>query len=373
MAVGRKGKRARETMARAAKRARRSGDGGGNVWNLGLGLCTVVCRLVSQLSTKSCGIGYFSIQKERFLLWHVFCFTEKQGHLHVESFSFRWRIVRFRPFFQKHQSSIFTMKIRSLLPMFVCFVFAATLMVLQAQESTNTVAAAAESVSEAVSAVPEGAVAEDEEVTWGRQWAAYIRQGGTTMIFIGLLSVLGVGCALERFWNLRRGRIVPDGFASDVIRLWNENSFEGVRDVCAKSRSMLARVVETMLEHKDSKDAQEVKMFAEDKAGRELRLENRKSAMLATVSTISPLLGLFGTVVGLLGAFGTVAAMGEMGDASVLADDIGKALVTTVAGLAVSMPALFVYQILKNRLALYAVELEEQVADLVNKIFVERR
>ena len=136
---------------------------------------------------------------------------------------------------------------------------------------------------------------------------------------------------------------------------------------------MLARVVETMLEHKDSKDAQEVKMFAEDKAGRELRLENRKSAMLATVSTISPLLGLFGTVVGLLGAFGTVAAMGEMGDASVLADDIGKALVTTVAGLAVSMPALFVYQILKNRLALYAVELEEQVADLVNKIFVERR
>ena len=265
------------------------------------------------------------------------------------------------------------MKIRSLLPIFVCFVFAATLMVLQAQESTNTVAAAAESVSEAVSAVPEGAVAEDEEVTWGRQWAAYIRQGGTTMIFIGLLSVLGVGCALERFWNLRRSRIVPDGFASDVIRLWNENSFEGVRDVCAKSRSMLARVVETMLEHKDSKDAQEVKMFAEDKAGRELRLENRKSAMLATVSTISPLLGLFGTVVGLLGAFGTVAAMGEMGDASVLADDIGKALVTTVAGLAVSMPALFVYQILKNRLALYAVELEEQVADLVNKIFVERR
>ena len=109
------------------------------------------------------------------MLWHVFCFTEKQGHLHVESFSFRWRIVRFRPFFQKHQSSIFTMKIRSLLPMFVCFVFAATLMVLQAQESTNTVAAAAESVSEAVSAVPEGAVAEDEEVTWGRQWAAYIR------------------------------------------------------------------------------------------------------------------------------------------------------------------------------------------------------
>ncbi len=202
-------------------------------------------------------------------------------------------------------------------------------------------------------------------------WITYIRQGGRTMIFIGLLSVLGLGCFLERVVNLRRSRIVPDGFSAEVIRLWKDDDFDAIRKLCLEHRSVLGNVVETMLEYRGSKDYQAVKMFAEDKAGRELRLENRKAAMLATVATIAPLLGLFGTVVGLLGAFGTVAAVGEMGDPSILADDIGKALITTVAGLAVSMPALFVYQLIKNKLNLYAVILEEEVNDLVNRLFVQ--
>ena len=205
------------------------------------------------------------------------------------------------------------------------------------------------------------------------QWTLYLKQGGKTMWFIGLLSVLGLGCALERFWNLRRSRIVPAGFAGDVVRAWREGAFGQVEELCAKNRSVLARVVETMLEHRDAEDFQAAKVFAEDKAGRELRLEGRKSAMLATVATLAPLLGLFGTVLGLLEAFGTVAALGEMGDASVLADSIGKALVTTVAGLAVAMPALFVHGILRNRLSLYSVILEEEIATIVSRAFAPKR
>ena len=244
-----------------------------------------------------------------------------------------------------------------------------------AQEAAKPAEGAEVAAAEAAPAEGAEAAAEAEapkEITALDQWATYIKQGGKTMWFIGLLSILGLGCALERFWNMRRSRIVPDGFSAKVSELWKSGKTDEVAALCTRNRSMLARVVETMLQHGDSKDYQEVKQFAEDKVGRELRLENRKAAMLSTAATLSPLLGLFGTVLGLLGAFGTVAAMGEMGDASVLADDIGKALVTTVAGLAVSMPCLFVFGIIKNRLNLYAVLLEEEVADLVNQIFVKK-
>ena len=244
-----------------------------------------------------------------------------------------------------------------------------------AQEAAKPAEGAEVAAAEAAPAEGAEAAAEAEapkEITALDLWATYIKQGGKTMWFIGLLSILGLGCALERFWNMRRSRIVPDGFSAKVIELWKGGKTDEVAALCRSSKSMLSRVVETMIQHKDSKDYNEVKMFAEDKVGRELRLENRKAAMLSTAATLSPLLGLFGTVVGLLGAFGTVAAMGEMGDASVLADDIGKALVTTVAGLAVSMPCLFVFGIIKNRLNLYAVLLEEEVADLVNQIFVKK-
>ena len=230
-----------------------------------------------------------------------------------------------------------------------------------AQEAAKPAEPAPAVAAEAAPAASEEAApAEAEapkEISGVDQWKLYWQQGGNTMYFIALLSILGIGCALERFFNLRR---------------WKAGKIDDVAALCRSSKSMLSRVVETMIQHKDSKDYNEVKMFAEDKVGRELRLENRKAAMLSTAATLSPLLGLFGTVVGLLGAFGTVAAMGEMGDASVLADDIGKALVTTVAGLAVSMPCLFVFGIIKNRLNLYAVLLEEEVADLVNQIFVKK-
>ena len=242
-----------------------------------------------------------------------------------------------------------------------------------AAAQTNAPAQAAAAAAAGATAAPEAAAAEaPKEISGLDQWKLYWRQGGNTMYFIALLSVLGIGCALERFFNLRRSRVVPDGFAADVIKLWKAGKVDDVAALCRSSKTMLSRVVETMIQHKDSKDYNEVKMFAEDKVGRELRLENRKAAMLSTAATIAPLLGLFGTVVGLLGAFGTVAAMGEMGDASVLADDIGKALVTTVAGLAVSMPCLFVFGIIRNRLSLYAVLLEEEVADLVNQIFIRK-
>ena len=230
----------------------------------------------------------------------------------------------------------------------------------------------AQAVTNAVDAIGEVAAGAAKEISSLDQWALYWQQGGTTMYFIAALSILGIGCALERFWHMRQAQIVPDNPTNDVITLWKDGKFDEVAALCNKSNSMLSRVIETMLQHQDSKDYNEVKMFAEDKIGRELRLENRKAAMLSTAASLSPLLGLFGTVTGLLGAFGTVAAMGEMGDASVLADDIGKALVTTVAGLAVSMPCLFVFGIIKNKLNYYAVILEEEVADLVNQLFVRK-
>jgi biopolymer transport protein ExbB len=240
-----------------------------------------------------------------------------------------------------------------------------------AQGSTSEVDSALSGAATNALLAVEGAAAPAEETTAMDQWINWCVQGGRTMIFLGALSILGLGCALERVCHLRLKRIVPEGFSAKIVALWRDDKIAEVREECSKSGSMLARVVETMLEHAGSNDYQEVKMFAEDKAGRELRLENRKSAMLATVATLSPLLGLFGTVVGLLGAFTTVAAVGEMGDPAILADDISKALITTVAGLAISMPALFVYNLIKNRLNLYAVILEEEVSDLVHNLFIK--
>lgn len=238
-----------------------------------------------------------------------------------------------------------------------------------AEASTN----ATESIEDMMAA--DGAIPAPEEKkdNWDNVKKFIDDLGTTCGLGFAILSVLGLGCILERFANLTRGRIVPNGFSSDVIDLWKQGKFDEVEAKCARSHSMLARVTETMLEHRASGDYQEVKLFAEDKAGRELRLEARKSQLIAIVATVAPMLGLFGTVLGLRDAFGRVAAVGDMGNPAILADSINLALVTTVVGLALAMPALLVYNYFKNRLAGYAVELEEEISDLVNNLFIKKR
>lgn len=71
------------------------------------------------------------------------------------------------------------------------------------------------------------------------------------------------------------------------------------------------------------------------------RLDNRLIG-LATASTLAPFIGLFGTVWGILGAFQAMGTSG-VGDLATLAPGLSTALVTTIAGLVVAMPAVTFY------------------------------
>src|SRR5690606_6148653 len=70
---------------------------------------------------------------------------------------------------------------------------------------------------------------------------------------------------------------------------------------------------------------------------------------LAIIGTISPLLGLLGTVIGVMNSFVGVANSGSANIAAV-APGIAQALVTTVAGLAVAIPAIIAYNYFVTRL-----------------------
>jgi biopolymer transport protein TolQ len=78
---------------------------------------------------------------------------------------------------------------------------------------------------------------------------------------------------------------------------------------------------------------------------------------LATIASVSPLLGLMGTVVGVMDAFVGIAVQGTASIAAV-APGIAEALITTVTGLAVAIPAVIGYNYFASRLGLFAGELQ---------------
>ena len=73
----------------------------------------------------------------------------------------------------------------------------------------------------------------------------------------------------------------------------------------------------------------------------------RKIEWLNLIGNISPMLGLLGTVWGMIDVFFKITGGGN---ADRFSNEIGTALVTTLLGLAVAIPAMTVYAIMRNKI-----------------------
>jgi biopolymer transport protein ExbB/TolQ len=96
-----------------------------------------------------------------------------------------------------------------------------------------------------------------------------------------------------------------------------------------------------------------------------LRLESQM-ILLATAVSGAPFLGLLGTVWGVMDTFGGVAAAGSA-NLTAMAPGVSAALITTVTGLLVAIPAMFGYNYLVTTLRGMVVELDNFAAELASE------
>lgn len=94
--------------------------------------------------------------------------------------------------------------------------------------------------------------------------------------------------------------------------------------------------------------------------------------LLAVVATVSPLLGLLGTVIGVMNAFLGITAAGATNIGAV-APGVAEALITTVAGLFVAIPATIAYNHFVSRLNLMSNELEGFSSEFIGTLAREGR
>ncbi len=94
-------------------------------------------------------------------------------------------------------------------------------------------------------------------------------------------------------------------------------------------------------------------------------LENRM-AFLATAVSGAPFLGLLGTVWGVMETFSGVAESGSSASLKSMAPGVAAALVTTVVGLLVAIPAMFGYNFIVSRIRIHILEMHNFAAELAS-------
>ncbi len=198
-----------------------------------------------------------------------------------------------------------------------------------------------------------------------------LMKGGPVMIPIALCALAATVIVVERFLFFRALRKEDAVLVPKLRTEVREGRFDVAAALCEASASPTATLVRAGLDYRDLEEA-DVKEAVMNAANREVPRLERFIDALGTIANISTLLGLLGTVTGNIRAFGVLAASGAMGNPALLAGAIAEALITTAAGLIVSIPATIFYNYFVARANKTIIELESSTSDLVLLIAARR-
>lgn len=182
-------------------------------------------------------------------------------------------------------------------------------------------------------------------------------KGGPTMHFITLCSILALAIVLERLVSLRKGKIISPKFLEEIRRHWYRREAREAMRVCKEYDIALARILRAGLLRFDQ-GPKEIGHAIQDAGRREATLLRKNLGLLNFLAQMAPLLGLFGTVLGMTRSFDAISRYGQQGNIELVASGIAEALITTVWGLMVGIPALGFYYYFRRKIELRVLEME---------------
>jgi biopolymer transport protein ExbB len=194
-----------------------------------------------------------------------------------------------------------------------------------------------------------------------------IVKGGPLMYLILFCSIVAFAIIIERIINFARARIDVTSFMESILDSVRRNRIMEAIESCDRTSGPIAHVVKIgLLKHEKSK--QEIKQAMEEAALNEVPRLEKNLSILATLAHITPLIGLLGTVTGMIKAFQVIQEKaGALSPVSPgdLAGGIWEALITTVGGLAVAIPAIVAYNFLVAQVDSFIINMERTSSELI--------
>ncbi|MCF0233365.1 MAG: MotA/TolQ/ExbB proton channel family protein, partial [Thermoguttaceae bacterium] len=205
-------------------------------------------------------------------------------------------------------------------------------------------APAANDASDAQAPAEANAPAEAENVGFMR----LVLAGGWIGAILLVASIIAASLAIRLALAARRKTFLPEDLKTALSSALARGDIGAARKAAEASDSFLGRVAAAGLREADRGWAA-VEKAAEDAVADETAACYRRTEPLSTIGNVAPMLGLLGTVLGMVTTFGELA-VADAGGRN-LANGIYFALVTTVDGLIVAIPALVAHSLLNARFA----------------------
>ncbi len=198
-------------------------------------------------------------------------------------------------------------------------------------------------------------------------WAYESLGPGYSLVFLSLSFTL-LSLFVMNLVKVSRSNIAPPELIEAFEAHLNAKQYSEAYDLASTDDSFLSKVLSAGLGKLSGGGDYPQAIEAMQEVGEEenMEIEHRLSYM-ALIGTISPMVGLLGTVQGMIASFNVIATSPVTPKPSELAQGISTALFTTLIGLAIAIPAIAIYNILRNRAARLVLEVGIVTEGLMNR------
>ena len=186
-----------------------------------------------------------------------------------------------------------------------------------------------------------------------------------TIAFL-IISFTFVAFLVMNILGLRRDAVNPKPLADAFEANLNEKKFQEAFEVAKSDESMLGQMLAAGMQNLQQgydKAIEAMGIVGEDE---NMKLEHRLS-FLSLVGSIAPMVGLLGTVDGMVASFQVIAMSDTQPKPSQLAQGISMALITTLVGLVLAIPAVIAFNLLKNRMTRLVMETGQTASTLMSR------
>jgi biopolymer transport protein ExbB len=194
----------------------------------------------------------------------------------------------------------------------------------------------------------------------------FFSKGGFVVYPLLLCSIAGLSIVIEKLVMLRRKKVIVPEIVSVLDNIKGPGDIGLALSICEKHNGPFANIIRAGLENRELSRA-ELKETLNDQGRQEVHALGRGLVMLETVAGIAPLLGLLGTVVGILKVFNVISVVG-VGQATAMAGGISEALITTIVGLSIGVPAVVGYNVFSSKAEGLILEIEKYSSLLLKKV-----
>ncbi len=203
----------------------------------------------------------------------------------------------------------------------------------------------------------------------------------SVIVILLIMSMYSIAIMVERFLTYSAAKKQSREFAPRVAQALKNDRIEEAINISDKhKKSHLAMVVNAGLQefraHDGSSDISGDEVEASKRAlQRAIAIKSaefkRGLSGLATIGSTAPFVGLFGTVFGIINAF-TGMKSAESAGIGAVAGGIAEALLTTALGLAVAVPAVWLFNYFTGKVDGFIIEMDNSASELIDYFLKNR-